>query len=123
MEISRAPLNNTRWISGEYDGLKGYVISVFDSRTETASRTAQLMPLNANHNREKIMTVPIEYLVPVNPTSALQCAVVLEGPRKGMEVVLREETSSGQWTVGPFQELVIFSCAGDRMVKVQKDIS
>lgn len=121
VEISRGP-NSSRWVSGEHDGVKGYVMSVFDPRNETASRTAQLMPLNANHNREKIMTVPIEYLVPVNPTSANQSAVILEGPKKGNEVVLREETSSGHWTVGPYQESVLFSCAGDRMVKVQKDV-
>lgn len=121
VEISRGP-HNSRWVGGEHDGVKGYVISVFDSRNETASRTAQFMPLNANHDREKIMTVPIEYLVPVNPTSANQSAIILDGLKKGDEVVLREETSSGQWTVGPYQESVLFSCAGDRMVKVQKDV-
>jgi transcription elongation factor SPT5 len=120
VEISRRA--QARWVNGEHDGVKGYVITVFDPRNETTSRTAQIMPLDANHNAEKIMTVPIEYLVPVNPTSANQSAIILEGPKKGDEVVLREETSSGQWTVGPYQESGVFSCAGDRMVKVQKDL-
>jgi hypothetical protein len=116
-----------KWAQGEHDGLTGYVISVFDPRTETTTRTAQFMPLNANHDKDKVMTVPIEYLIPVNPTAVNDHAIILEEPKqgaepkKGFEVVLREEPRRGHWFVGPYQAEGIYDCAGDRMVKVQKE--
>jgi hypothetical protein len=111
-----------KWAEGEHDGLQGYVLSVFDPRTETTSRTAQFMPLNVNHNKDKVMTVPIEYLIPVNPTAVHDHAIIMNESKKGHEVVLREETRRGQWTVGPYQVgSVVYDCAGDRMVKLQKD--
>jgi hypothetical protein len=118
-----------KWAQGEYDGLQGYILSVFDPRTETTTRTAQFMPLNANHDREKVMTVPIEYLLAVNPTAVGDHAIILDDSKKGgdskkgLEVVLREETSSGTWHVGPYQAGFTYEeCAGDRMVKVQKEL-
>ena len=114
-----------KWAEGEHDGLQGYVLSVFDPRTETTSRTAQFMPLQANHNKDKVMTVPIEYLIPVHPTAVNDHAIILNESKKGDEVVLREERSKGQWTVGPYQagSVVFEYCAEDRMVKVQKDFA
>jgi hypothetical protein len=112
-----------KWAEGEYDGLTGYVLSVFDPRTETTTRTAQFMPLNANHDKDKVMTVPIEYLLAVNPTAVGDHAIILDDSKKGLEVVLREETGSGRWTVGPYQAGFAYEeCAGDRMVKVQKEL-
>jgi transcription elongation factor SPT5 len=111
-----------KWSQGEYDGLTGYILSVFDPRTDTTTRTAQFMPLNANHNKDKVMTVPIEYLIPVNPTAVNDHAIILNDSKKGHEVVLREESGGGHWTVGPYQVgSVVYDCAADRMVKVQKD--
>jgi hypothetical protein len=110
-----------KWADGEHDGLKGYVVSVFDTRTETTSRTAQIMPLHANQNKDKIMTVPIEYLLPVSPTAAHEYAVIMDGQHKGEDVVLREEAGPGKWTVGPYQGGTVFNCEGDKMVKLQRD--
>jgi hypothetical protein len=70
-----------------------YNITAFNLQNNTVSQIAQIMPLDANHNTEKTVTVPIEYLMPVNPMSVNQSAIVLKGLKKGDEVVLREETS------------------------------
>ena len=111
-----------KWDQGEHDGRKGYVLSVFDPRTETTSRTAQFMPLDANHNKDKALTVPIEYLLPVNPTAPNEHAVIMDGRHKGEEVVLREDAGPGEWTVGPYQVgSVVYNCAEDKMVKLQRD--
>jgi transcription elongation factor SPT5 len=108
-----------KWAEGEYDGLKGYVLSVFDPRTETTSRTAQFMPL---HAKDKVMTVPIEYLLPVNPTAPQERVIIMDGEHKGDEVVVREESGPGNWTVNPPQVgSAFYNCPGDQMVRLQMD--
>lgn len=111
-----------KWQGGEQDGTIGYVTSVFDPRNDSTSRTAQFVPLHANNDSAEALTVPIEYLIPVNPKTVQDHAIILDGAKKGHEVVLREEVIFGTWTVGPYRDpgAALYDCPGDRMVKVYK---
>lgn len=111
-----------KWQNGERDHTQGYVQSVFDPRNDAATRTAQFVPLDAHGDRSKILTVPIQYLVPVHPAIQYEQAVVMDGKRKGSVVVLREATD-GKWIVSPLQDpgAGVFELGPDLMVKILGD--
>jgi hypothetical protein len=66
-----------------------------------------------------VIAFPVEYLVPVQPDSAKDVVVALDGPRKG-QVLVVEQVSSAQCVVSSVGVGVIFEIARDVLVKIKK---
>lgn len=107
----------TKWNNGEHNGTIGYVTSIFDPRNNSVARTATVIPLSANHNKDSELTVPIEYLMPVHPSEKNDIAVVMEGQRKGTSVILREKSFHGEWVVGKTHDTLTMAVHEEKMVK------
>jgi hypothetical protein len=105
---------------GEYEGRRGHVVSVSNPRTALDSTATQ--EANVHFDGEDLAVViafPVEYLVPVQPDSAKDVVVALDGPRKG-QVLVVEQVSSAQCVVSSVGVGVIFEIARDVLVKIKK---
>ncbi|KAH7883023.1 hypothetical protein F5I97DRAFT_1960163 [Phlebopus sp. FC_14] len=87
------------WHGGELDGAKGYVSGVFQSPNDTLATFNHLDPERLGST----VQVPIVYLSPTSPDQKDDHAIPIDGPLKGIEVVLRQLASPGVWEVSrPF---------------------
>ncbi|KIJ64684.1 hypothetical protein HYDPIDRAFT_175264 [Hydnomerulius pinastri MD-312] len=102
------------WNGGELDGAKGYVTNTFRTPGETLVRIEYVDAERVGTN----VDVPIVYLGPVSPDVVEDHALPLEGPLRGIEVVLRQMLSPGVWQVSKPFDSEITTCLEEKMVKL-----
>ncbi|KAH0831224.1 hypothetical protein J3R83DRAFT_13804 [Lanmaoa asiatica] len=103
-----------RWHDGELNGAKGFVTNVFRTPGDTLVTIEHTDPGRAGTTVE----VPIMYLTPVQPEQVGDHAIPLEGPSRGIEVILSQLLISGVWRVSRSLDSEGVTCLENAMVRL-----
>ncbi|THH18337.1 hypothetical protein EW146_g2646 [Bondarzewia mesenterica] len=87
------------WWNGEKEGLQGVIEGVQDSGSDRMSRMATVRVEDAVDEAGAVITVPIQYLMPVRPSRAGYRAVVMHGKLKAKAVKVMDKEEEGRWVV------------------------
>ncbi|KAH9941066.1 hypothetical protein B0H21DRAFT_753448 [Amylocystis lapponica] len=110
------------WFGGDHEGAHGVVLSVFSTGNSSFASTARVRMLDPVDPSTAVLTIPVQYLWPVEPDELGQNALVLDGEARGEVAKIREEESAGWFvSVGRSQHFVISADKLVRVLDVDKD--
>lgn len=85
------------WHQGKYEGEKVIILSVLDTHNDVYASTATCQFVSSQTDLDR-PTIPVQYLVPVEPERVGDMVIIVHGERIGEEGKVQDD-GSDQWMV------------------------
>lgn len=108
----------TKWHNGDYEGMQGVVLSVFDTHNEHFQRTARVRFEKSLDPTQSYQAVPVDFLWPVHPDKLDEEVMILPPARhKGQEAKVHMVEHGGDMVITTKTYMVLETNA-EKLVRI-----